>query len=140
MTVCRKRCYPFESAHLMNLIWRSVAEFLSGTFVTNELFWIRPARDYHPVTVKNDRAPVWGEMLRCEYVLECSDRHSDYHRVDPLPVLVLNGHINHCQPAIFKPTQVSASGAARLQTSRNPDTAYVTRWSMRIYVLLLTVR
>src|SRR5437764_11364604 len=79
-------------------------------------------------------------MLRCEYLLEQVVRHPDYHRVNPLPSLVLNGHINHCQPAIFNATQKSAFGAARLQTSRHPDTAYGTRWSTRIDILLLTIR
>jgi hypothetical protein len=124
----------------MDLVWGSVAEFLTGTFLTDELFWIKPARDYHPILVENDRAPFWREMLRCEYLLEHSDRYPDYHRVDPLPVLVLNGHIDHCQPAIFKATQISALGAARLQTSRNPDTGYGTRWSVRIDILLPTIR
>src|ERR1051326_4375222 len=106
MTVRRKRRYPFKPAHLMDLVWRSVAKFLAGTFVTNEPFRVKAARDYHPILVENDRAPVWRQMLGSEYLLEHIDRHPDYHRVDPLSVLVLNGHIDHCQPAIFNATQI----------------------------------
>src|SRR5262249_62282728 len=79
-------------------------------------------------------------MLGCEYLLEHVVRHPDYHRVEPLPTLVLNGHIDQCEPAIFNATQISALGAPRPQTSRNRDTAYGTRWFVRVDILLLTIR
>ena len=79
-------------------------------------------------------------MLRDEYLLEHVVRHPDHHRVEPLPTLILNGHIDQCQPAIFNATQISALGAPRPQTSRNRDTAYGTRWFVRVDILLLTIR
>src|SRR5215471_17701759 len=128
MAVRRKRQCSFRHTHLMDLVCRIVAKFLTGTFVTNELFRVKAARDYDPILVKNAGDPVWRQMLRDEYLLEYIIRHPDYHRVEPLPALVLNGHIDQCEPVIFNATQVSALGAARPQTSRNRDTAYGTRW------------
>src|ERR1700719_2387461 len=79
-------------------------------------------------------------MLSDEYLLERIVRHPDYHRIEPLSALVLNGHIDQCQPAIFNATQIRAPGAAHPQTSRKRNTAYGTRWFVRVDILLLTIR
>ena len=59
MAVRRKRRCPFKHAHLVDLVRRIVAKFLTGTFATNELFRVKATRDYDPILVENDRAPVW---------------------------------------------------------------------------------
>ena len=59
MTVRRNRRYPVKYAHLVDLVRQIVAKFLTSTFVTNELFRVNAARDYDPILVENDRAPVW---------------------------------------------------------------------------------
>ena len=70
MAVRRKRRYPFKHAHLMDLVCRSVAKFLAITLVTKGLLWVKAARDYDPILVENDGAPVWRQMLCDEYLLE----------------------------------------------------------------------
>src|SRR5262249_38763976 len=107
MALRRKRQCTFQHTHLMDLVCRSVAVSLTGTSVTNELNRVKAARDYDPIIVENAWAPVWRQMLRDEYLLEHVVRHADYHRVEPLPALVLNEHIDQCEPAIFNATQIS---------------------------------
>ena len=80
----------------MRFVCRSVSEFLPGTLVTDELFWINAACDYDPIRIENYGTPVSRKMLLDKYSLEDIGRHSDYHRVEPLPDLVLNWHIDHC--------------------------------------------
>src|SRR5262249_58174178 len=106
---CKRQC-SFRHTHLMDLVCRSVAELLTGTFVTNELIRVKAARDYDPILVENAGTPVWRKMLRDEYPLEHVVRNPNYHRVDPLPTLVLNRHIDQCEPAVLNATQISAPG------------------------------
>src|SRR6266566_9653691 len=98
MAVRRKRRCPFKHAHLMRFVCRSVSEFLTGTLVTNEFFRADAARDHDPICIENGRAPVWRKMLGDEYPLEDAIRHPDYHRIEARPGLVLDGHIDQCQP------------------------------------------
>src|SRR6516162_8435516 len=112
MAVRRKRRCPFKQTHLMRFVCRSVSEFLTGSIVTDELFRVNAARDYDPIRIENYGAPVSRKMLRDEYLLEDIVGHPDYHRVEPLPALVLNWHIDHCEPAVFNATQISLPGTA----------------------------
>jgi len=64
------------------------------------------------IRIENYGAPVSRKMLRDEYLLEDIVGHPDYHRVEPLPALVLNWHIDHCEPAVFNATQISLPGTA----------------------------
>src|SRR6516164_6537443 len=96
MAVRRKRRCPFKHAHLVDFACRSVSEFLTGALVTHELFRASTACDYDPIRIENCGAPVLRKMLLDKYPLEDIVWHPDYHRIEPLPGLVLNWHIDHC--------------------------------------------
>src|SRR5690242_8375444 len=102
----------FWKVHLVHLISGSITKFLAFAFMTDEAFNARNARDYPPVSVKNNRDPSRGKLLSGEHSLKKVIRDADDHLKRRLSKLVTDGYINEHHPAAFYTLKVCFARAA----------------------------